>query len=325
MKALIICENLKKYIEDQGMIRGRVHSVFDNACNIETEQKFITLLTENRVMSPMSIVVDTAKQGFKKLGFMQTSEVYISEIGIYCNSSNLLIGFEKALMWYPGVTKLCLGLCEKELLKNIEILEEGISKYVKPCGIAPLISCLSRERPEVELKIPQIEFTDKSFQFIEPRFLDFIKVLLLGDLNTIDDKTGKVIGFGVGLTPAMDDFIGGIMISFVYLGSYYKLPTSKILEFNRKIISKSLNKTTKVSYEMLKLASTGMTNEAARTLLSSMLNKSSKEQIIKALIHTIGYGETSGCDTVLGIYVGCKIMTNLKYRRVWIDEVMHRY
>jgi len=257
MKALIVCENLKNYIRAKEIISGQVHSVFDNACNIEAEDKFITLLTKNKIMVPMSVVIDTTKQGFKELNFMQNSKVHFSEIGIYCEDNNLLIEFDKASIWSPDVIKQSLGLSEEELLQNIEILEEGISKYVKSYGISPLISYLSREMPEIELKIPQVEFTDKSFQFIKLRFLDFIKALLLGDLNTIENKTEKVIGFGMGLTPAMDVFIGGIMISFVYLGRYYELQTSKILEFNRKIVSKSLNKTTKVSYEMLNLASTG--------------------------------------------------------------------
>ena len=130
MKALIICENLKKYIEDQGMIRGRVHSVFDNACNIETEQKFITLLTENRVMSPMSIVVDTAKQDFKKLGFMQTSEVYISEIGIYCNSSNLLIGqftTRTPFVYRLPITKSCVLILSKKFFISCGSCEKSAS------------------------------------------------------------------------------------------------------------------------------------------------------------------------------------------------------
>ena len=47
--------------------------------------------------------------------------------------------------------------------------------------------------------------------------------------------------------------------------------------------------------------------------------------IIKALIEVIGYGETSGTDTALGIYVGLRILTNLKYRRVWLNESLCGY
>ena len=46
----------------------------------------------------------------------------------------------------------------------------------------------------------------------------------------------KLIGFGIGLTPSMDDFISGLMVSLVYLTKCYGFETSEAYNLNSEII-----------------------------------------------------------------------------------------
>ena len=62
LKGLFICENLQKIILKRGILRGHVHSVFKNACNIECDDLFITLLSKGKKMSPMSVIVEGLEQ-----------------------------------------------------------------------------------------------------------------------------------------------------------------------------------------------------------------------------------------------------------------------
>jgi hypothetical protein len=326
LKALFICKNLLEAIRREEIVQGQVHSVFNNACNIETDHEFITLLCKDKGMAPMGVIVDSGEQvNFKNLKITQNCIFNFSVNGIYCKEKNIFINLYGAEKWFPGVIVKPFNCLENELLENIKTMEFGLISQGKLYGIGPLISMLSYELPDLGLLPFQIYSPDKGFEFIKYRFLNFIQALVTAQMKGITEIAENIIGFGPGLTPAMDDFISGVIISFIYLGNYYKLNIPKIYEFNRKIVSKGMNKTTRVSSEMLKHSSIGETNQGARELMGELLNPHNEENIMKALLNIIGYGETSGTDTAFGIYVGSKIFTNLKYRRSWLNESLHGY
>jgi len=333
VKGLFICENLQKIILRGGKLQGHVHSVFKNACNIECNELFITLLTEAKKMSPMSVIVGGGEQiDFIDLNITQGSIFEFSENKIYCAGVNLFITMNNAKKWSSRAETNASGCSENQLLENIKIIEQGLRRLGKLNGMGPLINMLAGKLPELQLvSFPECPF-DKSFEFIKDRFINFINELIKADMDGIGRTARSVIGFGCGLTPSMDDFISGLMITYIYMGSYYKLSLEQIYEFNSKIISSGLDKTTRVSSEMLKHSSVGETNEYVRNLMAVILNLDDDDdddenhrRIIKALIEFIGYGETSGTDTALGIYMGLRIMTNLKYRRFWLNESVCGY
>lgn len=323
MKALSICEKLMKAIVSKKITKGRVHSVFNNACNIETEHEFVTLLSRGKGMVPMGVLVDGREQvDFKKLNITQNMTFNFCVNGISSNEENIFISLEDAQLWFPGVMEIFPDCPEEEVLKNIKAVEMGLNTYGRLYGISPLVGLLDKEMPDIELSALHVFSPDKSFEFIGQRFINFMKTLAKGDIEGITEAAEGVIGFGPGLTPAMDDFICGIMISFIYLGYYYRLDISRIYEFNRRLISGGLSKTTRVSSEMLRHSAAGEANQAVRTLIQAIVNHHNEKNIIKALLSTIDLGETSGSDMALGIYTGCKIMTNPKYRGEWLNETM---
>jgi hypothetical protein len=323
LKALFICENLKKLITNKEIMQGYVHSIFKNACNIETEHEFVTLLAPGKGMSPMSISTDNGGAiDFIKLDISKNMRFCFNDENIFCKEKNFSIALASAKSWFPGVDSGTSNCLEKEVLLNIEKMGAGLRSHGKHNGISPLISMLKEEMPELDLQAIQTHSPDKNTEFIKDSFLNFIETVLKGDCKNIDRAARKVIGFGPGLTPAMDDFICGIMISFIYFGAYYNLNLSRVYKFNENLINKSLNKTTRVSAEMLKHSAKGCVNQAVRELLQTILNQKTEEAINSALIKVTKIGETSGSDTALGIYTGCKIMTNIKYRGEWLNEAM---
>lgn len=326
MRALLICEGLLQAIKRKEIVEGYVHSVFNGACNIETEHEFITLLSSDKNMGPMSVLVDDQiKVNFIELKIVQDLKFIFNVNVIYNSEKNIFIRLESAQIWSSQVLIKPTSCAEKDLLENVKVLENALSEYGRFYGIAPMVSLLSDEFPDLLLKRFCIYSCERNFEFIKYRFINFIKDLLRVDMKEISERAKCIIGFGAGLTPAMDDFISGLMISFIYIGNYYDLNISNIYKLNKNIISVSLNKTTKVSSQMLKHSAIGETNDAVRELLNSLTNHSSIERIRSTLFNTINYGETSGTDTALGIYVGCKILTNIKYRRVYLNESLCRY
>jgi hypothetical protein len=329
LRGLFICENLQNMILKRGILRGSVHSVFENACNIECEDFFITLLSKGKRMSPMSVIVDNGgKVDFKDFNITQGLIFEFSESKIYCLQRNLFIEINNAKACFLGVEIKASNCMEYELLESIKIMGQGLKKHGKHYGMGALLNILADKMPELELILLNECAFDISFEFIRDRFMNFIHALIKADVEGIGNIAQCVIGFGCGLTPAMDDFISGLMVTYIYMGNYYRLNNELIYEFNSKVISLSLNKTTRVSAEMLKHSSVGDTNEYVHDLLAAILNFNNDKKdknhrnIIGALVEVIGYGETSGTDTALGIYLGLRILTNLKYRRVWLNEAV---
>lgn len=332
MKGLYICEDLQKIILKGGILRGHVHSVFKNACNIECDDLFITILSKGKNMSPMSVVVENFDQvDFNVLNIKPGLIFEFTESEIYCKQKNLYISIINCKKWSSHAEINNLNCFEHQLLDNVNTFEKGLKNLGKLRGMGPLVNTIYEELPELKLVSFNECPLDKSFEFIKDRFINFIHALIKVNVDEIGSIAEKVIGFGCGLTPSMDDFISGLMISYIYMGKYYKLNLKQIYEFNKKIISLGLHKTTRVSTEMLKHSSLGEINEAVRNLMAAILNFSDTsndenyKSIIIALNQVIGYGETSGTDTALGIYVGLRILTNLKYRRFWLNESMCRY
>jgi hypothetical protein len=332
LRGLFVCENLQNIILEKGTLHGQVHSVFKNACNIECGDLFITLLSKGKKMSPMSVIVEGIGQvNFIDLNITQGLAFEFNESEIYCKEKSLLIAMSNTTTWSSHIRISISNCLEHQLLENIRIISQELKMLGKLNGMGPLVNILADKLPELEL-VPFNECTfDKSFELIEHRFINFIEAVIKADVDGINYIAQGVIGFGYGLTPAMDDFISGLMVTYVYMGKYYKLNCEQIYEFNSEIVCLGLYKTTRVSAEMLKHSSIGVTNEAVRDLMVAIFNlnndkdEENHRNIIKALIEVIGYGETSGTDTALGIYVGLKILINLKYRRVWLNESACRY
>jgi hypothetical protein len=312
LEALIVCEKLNYLLQKEKKIHGYVHSVFNNALNIEAGDKFITILTSNRVMAPMSTII--AKTGyetinFKNLNIIQNSEFELCEGSIYCKEKNINIELLKAKLWSPKV-RIKPNCCTlKKLEENMKVIEKGITIHGKLNGIGPLVNTIGNAFSFLDLIQLDVKPPAKEYEFIQNRFIGFINALINMNIEKIGILAKGIIGYGIGLTPAMDDFICGLMICFVYLGINFSQDIHKIYEFNEKIITEGIEKTTRVSSEMLKYSAVGETNEAVRGLMEAILYKS-RENIISNLVNTIMYGETSGSDTLLGIYVGYKIIAN---------------
>lgn len=116
------------------------------------------------------------------------------------------------------------------------------------------------------------------------------------------------MGFGAGLTPAMDDFLSGLMIANIYINHYLESNLDNVNKINYEIIKDMDKITTFVSEEMLKSSSKGEANEDIRNLMLGLVGTSTKEEFIKLTIKVADLGHSSGTDILCGIYIGSYII-----------------
>ncbi len=301
--ALEISRELYRWIQEKER-SGKIHSIFKNTINIISEDgRFIPIYTNDKAMSPNSIKLKE-KIDFENLHIkIDQSCIFKREsfktMGIEVNYKNSLIWDNRLKLDFQ--TDSVESLVEKMKLVKSFILEKGNKN-----GIFPLMEFL----PENLFDLEEKKTEDKAHLFIKDRFITFLKYFKDREKAEINNFSKKIIGFGPGLTPSMDDFLSGMMTSNLYISYLLGLDREDAYKLNEEIVDDIDGMTTLVSEEMLKLSSIGEVNEDIRGFMVSLTGKANKGKIEELMAKVIEFGNSSGTDILCGIYVGSYILLN---------------
>lgn len=311
MNATVICKELYECLQ-KNQLKGQVHSIFDNSFNVLDESdQLITFLGPSKPMSPNSIKI-REKCSFLDSDIRQGQKLTFLKDHVLIEDSGIKIYYEEASLW-DKKPLLDVGLKRESMenvFKKLNKMGDFIAKEGKKDGIVPLLKTLNSRIKGIETLFDNNMPLSKREEFIRERFLSFIDSYIIEDLDDISLKTSNIVGFGIGLTPSMDDFLSGIMVSRVYLSAYLNHDLTKAYEINKSIIKHIKNKTTLVSQEMMIHSSKGEVNEDLRNLMVSFVTDNSIEDFYQNLKKVSDIGETSGTDMISGIYIGSCIMLN---------------
>lgn len=319
MKAVQICKRIKKIIDIEKKITGEVHSVYCRAFNIISENnELITVLSNEKFLAPNSILLNK-RADFYELGVPVGVDIIITKKEIIIDSCDINIGLTAAKDWDAAPIITYNKASEIDIFDKLKVMEKLIFEYGKLEGIAPILFNIGNLDEDYKLFSNINTKMNQYSMFIIHRLIKFLQNVSSNQIDKISDSVKQIIGFGPGLTPSMDDYISGMMLSLIYLSSYFSLDKNKILNLNKKIVSTALNKTTRVSEEMLKFSSVGESTESNREFIISILSDSSNEEFINKFMNAIKFGDTSGTDTLCGIYFGFRILLNEKNREVFVN------
>ena len=327
---MLISRDLLEKIRDSTTIIAKVHSIFNNACNLEYKENLITILTKDKIIGPMSIVIGNQDNfDFKKMKIDSNNKFIFTDEYIISSNFTFNVDLKNVKVYDPKIQRLDKYIEEEMFLKNLENMKDTLLEYGKLDFFYPLTDDITKcinNNFTCNLNIEYmkcsnnrliLEKSDKSYLFIRDKFIKFLKAIMMYDTENIEDYGEKIIGFGFGLTPSIDDFISGLMISLLYSADYYDLDIKKINEFNNRLIKKSINNTTKVSSEMLMHSANGVINMGIKQMMTTLLSNNDDVILIDNLKKVISFGETSGSDMAFGLYIGFVIITDIRYRRNW--------
>lgn len=144
--------------------------------------------------------------------------------------------------------------------------------------------------------------TNDLFTELKDKGETYIKVFQLLDSLKKKDmiNTNNILGSGVGLTPALDDFVLGL---YSYLVAKNDKEQKRLLE---TYIYKNIDTTTLISKWALKYA-------VDSQLFSETISTFYRTGDISDLFPMLQHGSTSGLDMIAGIYFGIKVFGNLEY------------
>lgn len=303
MDASHISRDLYDWIHNQEQY-GKIHSIFNSSINlINGEGKLIPVIISDKPMSPFSIRLE---KGFN----FENLNIAIGEKGIFTKesfeSSNIKISYGKSLIWDNRINLISnLDTYENMKLK-LNLIKEFIENMGNKNGIYNLMQFI----PGDIFDCREDSITDHSQLFIKDRFINFIEGFRNNDFKMINTFSKKVIGFGPGLTPSMDDFLSGMMIANLYISHYLQLNMKDVYKLNAEIVKDIDNMTTLVSEDMLKSASIGEANEDIRNLMISLIGTNKDQNLCDLLARVISFGHSSGTDILCGIYIGSYVVLN---------------
>ncbi len=309
MECSHICRDLynRLLVED---FKAIVHSVFNSSFNIlDDNRQLITFLNAKKPMSPNSIKTNE-NVSYQSLGIKPEQTVYFSKGVVEIKDLNLKFFYDNSELWDKGPNLRFYRDTKDNILTKLNIMAKVLSTEGNRQGIYPLIRSLENRLEGVQVLFNNFNDTEKRVDFIKERFLRFIESYVNENTDNLPNSAMDIIGYGVGLTPSMDDFLSGIMISRIYLSHYLGLSMVDAYELNEAIISKVENKTTMVSQELLRFSSLGVANDYIENLMVNFLGNAPVNRFLENLANVMSIGESSGTDILLGIYIGSCIMLN---------------
>jgi hypothetical protein len=303
-----ICYKLREMLNEKVEIQGTIHSVFNRVCNITFKDwPIVSLLLDSVPMKPMAV-------SFKPLGniSMHELEMEVGQRVIYCEDKLIFPQLDLKLSLNKARTIDCRPVFEfekrsiEEVRENIKelrlILQQGNTK-----GLLPIVSEFDEGFEDKHKKLLQNRYSE----FALPRVNKLVLAIKEGNLEEIFNASRGITGFGPGLTPASDDMLIGLMISLIYAAEYYGLLKGYAEAINSALLKGAGGRTTQLSYEMMSFAAKGEVTKNLHQLMSCIYFKSEKN-LYDSTLAVMDYGETSGSDMLLGIYLGCKVCTSLK-------------
>lgn len=311
MNAILISTDLAELAAESLITSGQLHSVFDHAVNCTYgESGWLTLLTEEPAIGPMSLVLKASSLKSKELLPGMRMEIGRGRLSI--PEVDLTVLLKGISAWSPYGEPIMdpVGLDVKK--ERLESFEKWIRKNGNMHGIANVLDYL--ELPDRSRKLrPETELNAFG-QFALERIQAFTDALAEIDVQRIGDRARGIIGFGPGLTPSGDDFLAGVGASLIYLKSYYGIKNQDFLLPVQLIGEEAIGRTTRVSEEMLKNLSSGRMSRRFINLQEALLSQKGPE--LRPVLQELDrMGETSGTDHALGVFAAHCVLASEKVRR----------
>lgn len=259
-----------------------IHSIYRRTINLQLAGNILALQSEGSVLSPVSLITELDQQAMAQLPVLSSPAVSVGDGYIeFHTCPNLRFCWEKAKIHNVHLQSgspefFC---CTQQIRQALNLSDgSGFSALFLPCQ--------SQHDPEDPVLL-YAQNTLKSCQAFMYR----------GDYLLAAQTLGKVLGLGIGLTPSGDDFLCGVLASFILTASQGK-PFARALS---QEIREHLHNTNEISRTFLSCALKGMfsvpVNQISRYTSPSEMLADFRE-----------IGHSSGLDTLSGILYGMILM-----------------
>lgn len=265
----------------QNSRRVRVLHTFQAVVNlINSDNAILSIVSKEIGNGPFNLVLKTSD--FPK-------NVTVDTIVIIRNQSLFLDGLQinllDAQIWQPIPDWNKVRNFKESLLKSINIIDEILSTEAPKDSIAKIVSSNQINSNNIEGKI--IKTAKKAITLLSHGLIE-------SDSNSLQESARRLTGLGIGLTPAGDDFLSGVIYGFWAVYS-----TSKAKSLSRVIVQAAIHRTNELSSAWLRAAANGEASESWHQLLRAII-KQDIDMLRDAVRRILPTGHTSGADALGG-------------------------
>lgn len=280
-------------VEELRQIPGELQIIGDTSKGIffRHPSKRVIFLSREKFCGPLSITL--SQPNHMILGDDARADMTSDRIRV---SQEFDIDFQSARIWNPpGWDASHSERIDPLVIRAIRLMSLTANKTENLLNRLPLLDgdadlSDSSEKPLVER--------------FQPILNDFGKAPIEQQVSQLE----RVIGYGRGLTPSGDDFLCGIVLGMVrYRLASPAIPGIELLRAH--LLPAAYEKTTLVSANIMEFSFRGQTDERIIEGLDEILTRN--PSINKLESSLMGWGNTSGLDTLAGLLVLLKAIGNL--------------
>lgn len=258
-------------------LAGRVHSVFEHACNLACEAPhgigLLTLCTSALPDAPTSLRLAPGADADLRALFRVGEPV--SGGGDAWRVGTAQLDLRVARLWQPAAC--AVHLATDRLRANWRRAELHLAQPQHPQSVlhaaaAPVVAALTLACRDL-------------------------------DIGAAASHAARLIGWGEGLTPSGDDFLVGLLAALRAL-AHDETRRSAFWVALAAHIASQVQRTTPIAAHYLRLAAGGHFGEPLLRLRDALLTQADAWRVDAALQHALAVGATSGADMLAGFLAG---------------------
>ena len=271
--------------------RAQVHSVFQRACNIETDSgELVTLLAPGCGNLPHGICC-APPMGSLFPRLRQGQMAIFDGATLRIPAARLAVHLSRAAIWNGTVAAAPPGLPGMQACRALRELRETLREHAPDEGVTLALFSSGCPRSTIE-------------RALIARMAQSLPVLAratgTGDAVAVVSALSVLVGLGAGLTPAGDDFIVGYLAA-LWSRSHREPVVAALLGALAVPVGKLSLHTNAISRQMLLDALQGQFAERLADVVGSVCGGGN---VAGAAMRALEVGHSSGADVLCGLLFG---------------------
>ncbi len=292
LNAITLADDLVEFLGNHPGYLATTHSVYPHAVNLLISEDELITLTNRDDIPPMGLMVDCRKSFAEYL--RAGDEVVLETDQLTAVNESFTVNLRDAKVW-KARTLLTLDLLSAEdVTQNRHNLIRWLAQQPAE-GLLPLLPRLTHLSMSGKPVIDNIYS-----RYIADDLEAFKTAINTSAWEQASVSADRLIGFGMGSTPACDDFLSAYLVVFSIAEAVNTSQSPWVRQFTQTITSKAKDRTTLISANMLKHAAQGKISRSHQQLIQTCLFINDG-QLEYSAIQVMRHGATSGGDFLLGL------------------------
>ena len=270
---------------------GRVHSVFEHACNIETRTgELVTLLAQDLGNVPHGIRLAGPVAPFEPW-LIPGQNAILDKVALRVSDAGMTVDLSGAAVWRGGVAAVAIDHRNATRAVALRELRTTLYECAPAQGFAPLLAAPASTRSSVD-------------RAVAARLSHTLPLLARAteqrDVTAVAAAAARLVGLGPGLTPSGDDFIVGYLAA-LWSRAGHENGIDAMLHSLADSLAPLFLRTNAISRQMLSDAAQGRFAERLIDVTGAVAGTG---DVVDATANALASGHSSGADTLCGLLFG---------------------